>query len=83
MENILRAQEILTKDFIDQMSSLVHPNVLKMVNRGDGEGFNMVLNQIHYGSLKMRRELEDLRNEPLRLEDKRIKQAEERNKWVR
>ncbi|KAL8146507.1 hypothetical protein AgCh_004291 [Apium graveolens] len=44
-------QLALLKDFILQKESWVHPNVVKMVNRNESEGFSMTLNQIHYASL--------------------------------
>lgn len=47
-------------NFIFSKEYMVHPNVLKMVNKRDSEGIRMALNHIHYGSLKASRDLDGL-----------------------
>ncbi|KAL1808783.1 hypothetical protein ACET3Z_025773 [Daucus carota] len=45
-----------TLRFIEANNHLVHPNTLKILNIKDNESVRMALNQIHYGSLRARKE---------------------------
>lgn len=47
--------------FILSKQHMIHPNVVKMVENHNNEGIRMALNQIHYGSIKMSRDLKTLR----------------------
>lgn len=47
-------------DFILSNEKLVHPNVLQMVRKEDNKIIHMALNHIHYGSLKVLREVVEL-----------------------
>lgn len=58
----LLLEESQTKQFITNYAKLVHPNVLKMVDKDEKEGFRMALNQIHYGTLQSSREVKELRS---------------------
>lgn len=48
-------------DFIIGKKDLVHPNVVKMVQRDEQEGYRMALNEIHYGSLQLSREAKEVK----------------------
>lgn len=51
--------------FIVQNSKYVHPNTLKLMEKRDEENIMMALNQIHYGTLKVKREVGELRSATL------------------
>lgn len=55
----MQEEEDALVSFIFSYKDLVHPNVLKDVKDKKSEGFRMALNQIHYGSLRVRREVQD------------------------
>lgn len=65
----MKTQEKDLTNFIYYPGDLVHPNVLKMVKKRDNEGIIMALNQIHYGSLKVSREIKMVKQNEVKKQD--------------
>lgn len=82
----LREEESMLVNFIRSKAHLVHPNVMKLVQKQDIEGIRMALNHIHYGSIKEARDRNNLlllRNEMDKCKSERHQQMLVNNKQLR
>ncbi|KAL1826891.1 hypothetical protein ACET3Z_005303 [Daucus carota] len=60
-ERKMESQELDLRRYVFFHSELVHPNVLKMVDKGDKEGLRMAMNHVHYNSLRESRNITSLK----------------------
>ncbi|KAL1811361.1 hypothetical protein ACET3Z_021426 [Daucus carota] len=57
----MKRQESELREYVIIYKDLVHPNVVKMVQKGDREGIKMALNHIHYNSLRESRTIRNMK----------------------